>query len=58
MPDGQAEVVMGNALKKLNTPRENLVVSTKLFKCGDSLNSFGLSRKHIIEGITASLKRL
>jgi len=49
---------MGNAIKKLNTPRENLFVSTKLFKCGDGVNSFGLSRKHVIEGLTASLKRM
>jgi len=57
-PDGTAEVYMGNALKKLNTPRENLVVSTKLFKCGTGINSFGLSRKHIIEGLNNSLKRM
>jgi len=49
---------MGNSLKKLNTARENLVISTKLFKCGNGINSFGLSRKHVIEGLNASLKRL
>jgi len=58
VPDGTAEVYMGKALKALNTNRENLVVSTKLFKCGTGTNSFGLSRKHIIEGATNSLKRL
>jgi len=58
IPDGTAEIYMGNALKKLNTPRENLVVSTKLFKCGTGINSSGLSRKHVIEGLTNSLKRM
>jgi voltage-dependent potassium channel beta subunit len=58
LPDGQAEVVMGKALKKLNTARENLVISTKLFKCGPGVNSYGLSRKHVIEGMNNCLKRL
>lgn len=43
--------------------REDLVVSTKIFfgtnKPGEAIpNSKYLSRKHIIEGINASLKRL
>jgi len=42
----------------LNVPRENLVISTKLWKCGTGVNNVGLSRKHIVEGITNSLKRL
>src|SRR5688572_18659762 len=48
---GQAEITMGNALKALNAPREDLVVSTKLFwgPTGGQ-NKNGLSRKHIIEG--------
>ena len=58
VPAGTAEVYMGNALKALNTPRENLVVSTKLLKCGNGINSYGLSRKHVIEGLLNSLKRL
>jgi len=50
---------MGKALKALNVPREHLVVSTKLWKCGTGVNSScTLSRKHIIEGLTNSLKRL
>jgi len=52
---------MGEALKKLNAPREEYVVSTKLFWQNSKNripNTIGLSRKHIIEGANNSLKRL
>ena len=49
---------MGRALKELNAPRKDIVVSTKLIKVGKGINDFGLSRKRIIEGCRASLKRL
>ena len=56
---------MGKALKALNLPREKLVISTKLIKCSpvtsqgvDKVNSEGLSRKHVIEGLKNSLNRL
>jgi aryl-alcohol dehydrogenase-like predicted oxidoreductase len=55
---GVAETVMGRAFKELGYPRENLVISTKLFKIGPGINDTFLSRKHIIEGINNSLKRL
>lgn len=55
---GVAETIMGKALKELNVPREEIVVSTKIFKCGDGVNDQILSRKHIIEGLRNSLKRL
>ena len=55
---GQAETHMGQAFKDLNYPRESLVISTKIFKCGDGVNNTLLSRKHIIEGLRNSLKRL
>jgi aryl-alcohol dehydrogenase-like predicted oxidoreductase len=44
---------MGEAIKALGVPRENLVVSTKIFWGPDKLkvNALGLSRKHILEGI-------
>lgn len=57
---GQAELQFGEAIKELNVPRHHLVISTKLF-WGTSTgipNTIGLSRKHIIEGTKASLKRL
>ncbi len=55
---GQAEIVMGKVIKKAGWKRSDLVVSTKLFWGGDGPNQTGLSRKHILEGIDASLKRL
>jgi len=50
---------MGKAIKRIGMKREDVVVSTKLFwgnVCGP--NKDGLSRKRIIEGTNASLKRL
>jgi len=55
---GKAEETMGRCLKKLNVPRSELVISTKIFWGGKGVNERGLSRKHIIEGTNASLKRL
>lgn len=51
---------MGDALKELNWPREEYVLSTKIFFGTGSKepNTKGLSRKHIIEGLKASLARL
>lgn len=56
--NGEAEKTMGNALKKLDVRREDLVISTKIFKCGGGVNDNLLSRKHVIEGVNNSLKRL
>lgn len=56
--DGQAEIVMGNVIKKLGWKRSDLVISTKLFWGGDGPNDNGLNRKHLMEGINASLQRL
>lgn len=55
---GNAETQMGQAFKELGYRREDLVVSTKLFKCGAGVNDTFLSRKHIVEGLRNSLKRL
>jgi aryl-alcohol dehydrogenase-like predicted oxidoreductase len=55
---GNAETQMGRAFKELNLKREELVVSTKIFKVGPGVNDCFLSRKHIIEGLNNSLKRL
>ena len=55
---GKSELVMGAALKKFNWPRSTLVISTKIYWGGSSVNEIGLSRKHIIEGMNASLLRL
>lgn len=62
--EGEAEIMMGKAIKRLNVRRSALVITTKIF-WGPKLNGrsvycndFGLSRKHIIEGLKASLERL
>ncbi len=54
---GEAEKVVGAAIKSLN--RSDLVISSKLFwPMSDNVNDRGLSRKHIMESIEKSLKRI
>ena len=57
---GRSEIVMGTILKKKNWPRSSYCVSSKVFfGYEDKLpNQTGLSRKHVIEGCNAALKRL
>ncbi|MCZ7602072.1 MAG: aldo/keto reductase [Melioribacteraceae bacterium] len=56
--NGQSEVLMGKVLKKTGWKRSDLVLSTKIFWGGEGPNDKGLSRKHIIEGTDAALKRM
>jgi len=56
--NGEAEIIMGKALKKTGWKQKDLVLSTKIFWGGDGPNDNGLSRKHIIEGLDASLLRM
>ena len=56
--DGNAEIVMGNVIKKLAWRREDLVISTKIFWGGKGPNDRGLSHKHILEGVNNALRRL
>ena len=56
--NGNAEIVMGQVIKKTGWKRSDLVISTKIFWGGSGPNDKGLSRKHIVEGIDASLNRL
>ena len=55
---GQAEIIMGNVIKRAGWKRSDLVISTKIFWGGKAPNHSGLSRKHLLEGIRASLARL
>ena len=55
---GRSEVAMGKALKRAGWKRSDVVVSTKIFWGGEGVNDKGLSRKHIVEGLRASLARL
>jgi 1-deoxyxylulose-5-phosphate synthase len=56
--DGASEVVTGNLLRPL-LKRDELVLATKLFnQMSPGPNGRGLSRKHILSAIDASLARL
>ena len=55
---GQAEKIVGAALKALEKDRDDLVISTKFKRCGDGPNNGGLSRKHLVQGMRNSLNRL
>lgn len=56
--NGNAEIVMGKAIKNLGWRREDVVVSTKIFWGGNGPNDTGLSHKHILEGVNNALRRL
>lgn len=54
---GGAEVTVGNIIKDYE--RHKLVIATKAYwPMSDDVNDRGLSRKHIMESVNASLKRL
>ena len=71
--NGVSEEIFGKALKKYDIPRENVVIMSKCF-CGVPndgaqsvfemnnsglwVNRVGLSRKHILDAVEASVKRL
>ena len=57
---GKSEEVMGNILNKVKWTRSSYMVSSKVFFGFEENkpNQRGLSRKHIIEGCDAALKRL
>ena len=55
---GQSEVITGNVLSRLLT-REELVIATKVHgRTMPGENGLGLSRKHVMASIDASLQRL
>lgn len=56
---GEAEEILGTALKDLDIPRDEIVIATKVLgKMSDKPNSCGLSRYHLFHSVDASLKRL
>ncbi|MEM6930306.1 MAG: aldo/keto reductase [Myxococcota bacterium] len=63
-PNGEAEAIMGEAITQLRQEhpdlwaRHEILVTTKIFWGGAGVNQTGLSRKHLREGLDASLKRL
>jgi 1-deoxyxylulose-5-phosphate synthase len=56
---GESEAILGRSLKSLGVRREEVVIATKAFApMSSGPNMSGLSRKHVMQGIDASLKRL
>ena len=56
---GVSEEIVGRALKDFAAKRSDVVIATKVHGVmGQAANARGLSRKHIMEAIDASLKRL
>ena len=56
---GVSEEVTGTLLRELFPNRDEVVVATKVYNpMGDGPNQRGLSRKHIMDSIDASLRRL
>ena len=57
--EGESENLLGAALASLKRPRDRIIVATKVRgRMGPDVNEVGLSRKHILASIDASLRRL
>lgn len=57
--EGLSETMIGKAISNLGLDRDDLVLATKVRgSTGKSENDKGLSRKHILKEVDASLKRL
>lgn len=57
--EGQAEQIIGQALRNVGIARKDVVLATKFeHPMGAGPNDAGGSRKHIVDAIEASLKRL
>jgi voltage-dependent potassium channel beta subunit len=56
---GDAERVVGKVIKDLGLRRQDLVISSKAYwPMSDNINDRGLSRKHLMESVEGSLRRL
>ncbi len=56
---GRSEELLGQAIRNLDVPRDSLVLATKVRAAmGSGPNEVGLSRKHILQEVEASLDRL
>ncbi len=57
--NGRSEEILGKALRDFAASRDDVVIATKVYsEMGPGPNDQGLSRKHILSAIDASLKRL
>jgi aryl-alcohol dehydrogenase-like predicted oxidoreductase len=58
-PGGIAEQIVGRWIKQNNIPRDQIVLATKVRgNMGDGPENEGLSRKHILQAVENSLRRL
>lgn len=56
---GRSEEILGEAIRALGVPREDLVVATKVrLRTGPGPNRVGLSRVHVTNALDSSLRRL
>ena len=57
--EGMSEALLGEALKKLEVPRPEVFIATKVrIRMGKGANQVGLSRLHIMDSVNDSLRRL
>ena len=57
--EGESEKILGQSLKNLEIPRQQVVIATKVYgRVGPGRNEAGASRGHIMDGVEASLRRL
>lgn len=57
--EGWSEELTGQSIRNLGLHRDDLIIATKVRgKMGDGPNDSGLTRKHIIQQVEASLRRL
>ena len=56
--NGESEIIMGRALKKLGIERDTYCISSKVFWGGERPTQRGLSHKHIIDACHSALKRM
>jgi len=56
---GESERITGNLMRHFGVNRQNVIIATKVNgELSSDINDRGLSRKHIMDGIDNSLKRL
>ncbi|MDV7142793.1 aldo/keto reductase [Tropicimonas sp. TH_r6] len=56
---GRSEQILGQSLRNLGVPREDVVIATKVHgQMGQGPNARGLSRGHILDQVKASLTRM
>jgi aryl-alcohol dehydrogenase-like predicted oxidoreductase len=57
--EGESELILGEALKTLGVPRQEVFIATKVrLRMGPGANQVGLSRLHIMDSVNDSLKRM